>query len=136
MTRRLASSSAPRRPLAGASTLAPGAAALARPALAVAGRERTAAAPAARLQELERLDVDQVLVLAHDVGLAHRLQELAGAVEVPQPDLHAAETLGHVAVRAGARDDPILPGELDRLLVERGERHPRIEDLEDVDVLD
>src|SRR5262245_19298634 len=119
MTRRLASSSAPPRPLAGASTLAGGAAAIARPASAVTGDQRAPAAPTARLQELERLDVDQVLVFADDVGFPHRLEELAGAVEIPQADLDAAEALGHVTIRAGPRDDPVLPGEPHGLLVER-----------------
>ena len=48
----------------------------------------------------------------------------------------AAEPLGDVAVGAGAGDDPVLGGEALGLLVERGERHPRVEDLEDVDLLD
>ena len=89
-----------------------------------------------RLEELERLDVDEVLVLADDVGVAHRLEELLGPVEVVDADRHAAEALGDVAVRAGARDDPVLGGEALGLLVERGQRDPRVEHLEDVDLLD
>ncbi len=69
-------------------------------------------------------------------ALAHRLEELLGAVEVVQPDHHAAEALGDVAVGPGAGDDPVLGGEPLGLLVERGERDPRVEDLEDVDLLD
>ena len=53
---------------------------------------------AAGLQELERLDVDQVLVLADDVRLPHRLEELLRPVEIPQPDLDAAQALRDVAV--------------------------------------
>ena len=41
-----------------------------------------------------------------------------------------------MAVGAGAGDDPVLGGEPLGLLVERGQRHPGIEDLEDVDLLD
>ena len=82
-------------------------------------RSERAAAAAAGLQELQRLDVDEVLVLADDVGVAHRLQELLRPLEVLQPDHHAAESLGDVAVRAGAGDDAVLAGEADRLLVER-----------------
>ena len=95
-----------------------------------------AAAPAAGLQQLQRLDVDQVALLADDVGVAHRLEELLGPVEVVDPDHHAAEALGDVAVGAGAGDDPVLGGEALGLLVERGQRDPRVEDLEDVDLLD
>ena len=95
-----------------------------------------AAPAAARLDPLQRLDVDQVAVLADDVGGAHRLQELLRAVEVVDPDHHAAEALGDVAVGAGAGDDPVLGGEPLRLLVERRQRDPRVEDLEDVDLLD
>src|SRR3954462_13860261 len=100
MTRLLSSSSARPPPLVGASPLARGAPSIARPATA---GERAPAAPAARLQKLERLDVDQVLVLPDDVRLPHRLQELLRPVEVPQADLDAAEALGHVAVRARPR---------------------------------
>ena len=71
-----------------------------------------------RLQELERLKVDQALALVQDVGVAQALEELLRAVEVAHPDLHRAESLRHVAVRAGARDDPVLGGEALRLLVE------------------
>src|SRR5829696_4823877 len=131
MTRPLASSSARARPLAGASTLARGAPP--RPlARSVAISKGPAAASSGRLQKLERLDVDEVLVLTDDVRLPHRLEELLGPVEVPQSDLHAAESLYHVAVRARTRDDPVLAGEANRLLVEGGEGDPRVEDLEDV----
>ena len=60
----------------------------------------------------------------------------SGAVEVVQADPDAAEPLGDVAVRAGAGDDPVLGREPLRLLVEGAERDPRVEDLEDVDLLD
>src|SRR5918996_998786 len=134
MTRRLASSSVPARPLAGASTLARGAPS--RPlAAAVGGRERAPPAPAGGLQELERLDVDEVLVLAHDVRLAHRLQELLRPVEIAQPDLDATEPLGDVAVRPRPRHDRVLAGEAHRLLVECREGDSRVEDLEDVDLV-
>ena len=75
-------------------------------------------------------------MLADDVGVAHRLQELLGPVEVVDADHHAPESLGDVAVGAGARDDPVLGGEALGLLVERGQRDPRVEHLEDVDLLD
>ena len=75
-------------------------------------------------------------MLAGDVGVAHRLEELGRAVEVVDPLPHAAEPLGDVAVGAGAGDDPVLAGEALGLLVEGGHRHPRVEDLEDVDLLD
>ena len=101
-----------------------------------AGRLAPAPDRAGRLQQLERLDVDEVLVLADDVGVAHRLQELLGPVEVVDADHHAPEALSDVAVGAGARDDPVLGGEALGLLVERGERDPRVEHLEDVDLLD
>ena len=52
------------------------------------------------------------------------------------PDPHAAQPLGDVAVGAGAGDDPVLAGEALGLLVEGGERDPRVEDLEHVDLLD
>src|SRR5512132_97016 len=135
MTRRSASSSAPPRPLGGASTLAHRAS---RPRLppAVASGERAPSPPAAGLQELQRLDVGEVLVLADDVRLPHRLEELTRAVEVPQPDLDAAQPLRDVAVRPGAGDDRVLAGEAHRLFVEGRERDPRVEDLEDVDLLD
>src|SRR5829696_9292221 len=136
MTRRLASSSARPRPLAGASTLARRALSIAGTPAAIPTRERPPSPAAARLQELERLDVGQVLVLADDVRLPHRFEELPRPLEVPQADLDAAEALGHVAVRPCPRDDPVLSGELHRLLVERRERHPRVEDLEDVDLVD
>src|SRR5204863_9184909 len=71
-----------------------------------------------RLDELERLDVEQALRLADDVGLAQRLEELLGAVEVPHADPHRPEALWDVAVRPGAAGDPVLARELDRLLVE------------------
>src|SRR4029453_3321845 len=135
MTRRPASSSALPRPLAGASTLARRAAPGARSA-PVAFRKRAPAPPPARLQELERLDVGQVLVLADDVRLPHRLEELPRAVEVPQADLDAAQSLSDVAVRAGPRDDPVLAGEPHCLLVEGGEGDSRVEDLEDVDFIE
>jgi len=75
-------------------------------------------------------------VLADDVGVAHRLQELLRPLEVVHPDHHAAKPLRHVAVRSRPGDDPVLGREALRLLVEGGERHPRIEDLEHVDLLD
>src|SRR5204862_6499375 len=69
---------------------------------------RTAAPLRARagrgLQQLQRLHVDQVLVLADDVGVPHRLEELLGAVELAYPDHHASQPLGDVAVGARARD--------------------------------
>ena len=99
-------------------------------------RAPLAAATAAGLQQLQRLHVDQVLLLADDVGIAHRLEELLRAVEVVDPDHHAAEPLGDVAVRAGAGDDPVLGREPLGLLVEGGQRDPRVEHLEDVDLLD
>ena len=64
------------------------------------------------------------------------LQELLRPVEVVDPDHHAAEALGDVAVGARAGDDPVLGGEALGLLVERGQRDARVEDLEDVDLLD
>ena len=60
----------------------------------------------------------------------------AGPVEVVDPHPHAAQALGDVAVGAGAGDDPVLAGEALGLLVEGGQRHPRVEDLEHVDLLD
>src|SRR6187397_522947 len=68
---------------------------------AVTSGERAASPPAAGLQELQRLDVGEVLVLADDVRFPHRLEELPWAVEVPQPDLDAAQPLRDVAVRPG-----------------------------------
>src|SRR6202012_4335384 len=53
--------------------------------------------PARRLQQLQGLHVDQVLVLAGDVGVAHRLEELGRAVEVVDPHPDAAESLRDVA---------------------------------------
>src|SRR6476660_5280549 len=136
MTRRSASSSVRALPLACASTLAHGAASGAISLAPVAACEGSPTPAAGRLQELERLDVDEVLVPAHDVRLAHRLEELLGPVEVPQADLDAAQPLRDMAVRAGARNDRVLAGEPDRLLVEGRESDPRIEDLEDVDLVD
>ena len=75
-------------------------------------------------------------MLAGDVGVAHRLEELLRPVEVVDPHPHAAQPLGDVAVGAGAGDDPVLAGEALRLLVEGGQRDPRVEDLEHVDLLD
>ena len=75
-------------------------------------------------------------MLADDVGGPHRLQELLGPLEVLEADHHAAETLCDVAVGPGAGDDVVLAGEPDRLLVERVDRDPRVEHLEDVDLLD
>src|SRR4029450_2528889 len=75
------------------------------------------AAPARGLEELERLHVDEVLVLADDVGVAHGLEKLLRAVEVVAPDLDAAQALRHVAVGAGPGDDPVFGGEPFRLLV-------------------
>src|SRR5918997_1261506 len=46
-----------------------------------------------------------------------------------------AESLGYMAVGAGAGHDPVLGGEARRLLVEGRERHTRVEDLDRVDVL-
>src|SRR5689334_6180999 len=135
MTRRSAFSSAPALHLADASTLARGTAPTGA-TTPVALRKRATTSPAARLQELQGLDVDEVLVLAHDVGIPHRFEELPGALEVPQADLDAAEALGDVAVGAGAGDDRVLAGEANGLLVEGGERHPRVEHLEDVDLID
>ena len=89
-----------------------------------------------RLQELQRLDVEQRLRLADDVGVAQRLEELLGAVEVAHPDADGAEALRHVRVGAGASHDAVLRREAHRLLVEGADRHARVEDLERVDVLD
>src|SRR5689334_3244697 len=69
------------------------------------------------LHPLQGLHVDEVLVLAHDVSAAHRLEELLGPVEVVQADPYAAQRLRHVPVGAGAGDDPVLGGEALRLLV-------------------
>src|SRR5262245_11488885 len=115
MTRRPASSSAPPRPLARASLLAGRTSRAGRFLSAVALRQRASSPPTAGLDELQRLHVDQVLVLADDVRLAHRLQKLLRALEVPQPDLDAAEPLGDMAVGARAGDDRVLPGEADSL---------------------
>src|SRR5262249_18710801 len=124
MTRRLASSSDPARPLARASTLA--GAATTGPRLApVPLRQRPPSPPTGGLQELQRLDVDQVLVLADDVRLPHRLEELLRPVEFPQADLDAAQALRDVAVGPGARHDRVLTREAHGLLVEGGERNPR-----------
>src|SRR3954452_7283327 len=82
------------------------------------------------LDELERLDVEEALLAADDVGLAERLEELLGPVEVAHPDLHRAEPLGHVAVGAGAGDYAVLGREAGGLLVERREGHARVEDLD------
>ena len=87
-------------------------------------------------EELQRLDVEQRRRAADDVGLAQRLEELLWPVEVAHPDAHGAESLGDVGVRPGARDDPILRGEALGLLVERADRHARVEDLERVHVVD
>ena len=57
-------------------------------------------------------------------------------VEVAHPDPHRAEALGDVRVRARARDDPVLGGEARGLLVERPDRHARVEDLDRVDVVE
>ena len=75
-------------------------------------------------------------MLADDVRVPHRLQELRRAVEIVDADHHAAQALSNVPVRAGAGDDPVLGGEALRLLVERGERDARVEHLQDVDLLD
>src|SRR5262249_75598 len=115
-------------------TLARGA--TSRPLPPIACRKRPAAPAAARLQELERLDVDQVPLLADDVRLPHRFEELLRSVEVPQPDLDAAEPLPHVAVRAWTGDDQVVTRKANCLLVERGEGDSRIEYLEDVDLVD
>src|SRR5262245_26496247 len=137
MTRRPASSSGPAQPLASASTLARGATFAAPGSLApISFGQRPAAAAAGRLQELQLLNVDQVVVLADDVRVAHRLQELLRALEIAKPDLYAAEPLRHMAVGPGARNDRVLAGEADRLLVEGREGDPRVEDLEDVYLLD
>src|SRR5947208_976761 len=135
MTLRPASSSAPARPLEGASTLARRSPPPAGSLQAVARGKRSPASAPGRLQELERLHVDEILVLADDVRLAHRLEELAGAIELPQADLDAAEALGDVAVGSGTRHDRVLAREAHRLLVEGGERDAGIEDLEDVDLV-
>src|SRR5262245_43889978 len=90
--------------------------------------------PARRLQQLQGLDVDQVLVLAGDVGVAHRLEELLRPLELVDPHPHAAERLGDVTIGPGAGNDPVLAGKPLGLLVERGQRDTRIEDLEDVDL--
>ncbi len=88
------------------------------------------------LQELQRLHVEQRGGTGEDVGVAQRLQELRRPVEVAHPDPHRAEPLGHMGVRARAGDDPVLGGEAGRLVVEGGDRHPRVEDLDRVDVVE
>ena len=75
-------------------------------------------------------------MLAGDVGVAHRLEELLGPVEIVDPHPHAAQPLGDMAVGARAGDDPVLAREALGLLVEGGQRHPWVEDLEHVDLLD
>src|SRR5437764_13458420 len=92
--------------------------------------------PPGGLQELERLHIDQVLVLAGDVGVAHRRQELLRSIEVVNADPDAAQPLRDMAVGAGAGNDPVLAGKPLRLLVECGQRDPGVEDLEDVDLID
>ena len=57
-----------------------------------------------------------------------------GSVEVAHPDLDGPEPLRHVAVRAGAGDQPVLVGEALRLLVEAAHGDSRVEHLEHVDV--
>src|SRR5512132_3866758 len=133
MTRRLAFSSARPRPLASASTLARSAPS--RLATTVTFCEGPPTPPAAGLQELERLDVDEVLVLADDVRVPHRLEELLRAFEVPQSDLDAAKALRDVAVRTGAGDDRVLASEAHGLLVEGRKGDAGIEHLEDVDLI-
>ena len=75
-------------------------------------------------------------MLLDDVGVAHRLEEFLRPVEVAEPDRDAAKSLGDMAVGARPGDDPVLGREALGLLVEGRERDPRVEDLEDVDVLD
>ena len=96
------------------------------------------AAPGQRpgLQELQRLHVQQAGRVADDVGVAQRLQELLGPVEIAHPDPHRAQSLRDVGVRAGAGQDPVLGGEPDRLLVELGDRDPRVEHLDRVDLVE
>ena len=89
-----------------------------------------------RLQELQRLHVQQGRRRAHDVRLAQRLHELLRPVEVGHADPHRAEPLRHVRVRAGARRDAVLGGEAGRLLVELLDRDARVEDLDRVDVVE
>src|SRR3712207_1198649 len=84
------------------------------------------------LDELERLDVEQALALADDVGVTQRLEELLRPLEVAHANLDRAEALRHVAVRAGAGHDPVLGREPGGLLVERRERHPGVEHLDGV----
>src|SRR6202035_1745368 len=89
-----------------------------------------------RLQELERLHVQERRRPGYDLGVCERLQELRRAVEVAHPDPHRAEALGDVGVRARPRDDPILGGEASGLLVERADRHAWVEDLDRIDVVE
>src|SRR3954462_521931 len=106
--------------------------------LAPAGRTAGGGRGGAGLEELQGLDVGvaQGRGLARDVGVAERFEELLGAVEVAHADADRPEALGDVAVAAAPADDPVLGGEADRLLVERGQRDARVEDLDRVDVAD
>ena len=101
-------------------------------------REARRAGPGSRfrLQELQRLHVEQARRIADDVGVAQRLQELLGPVEVPHPDAHRPEALGYVCVGARAGGDPVLGGEAQGLLVELGDRDARVEDLDRVDLVE
>src|SRR6185436_10398223 len=107
-----------RRCLVGASVhSAPRSRTLCTPAVLIGGHARAGPAPGG-LQELQALQIDQALALVQDVSVAQALEELPRPVEVAHPDLYGPETLRDVAVRAGARDQPVLVGKALCLLVE------------------
>src|SRR5947209_6993214 len=90
----------------------------------------------ASLQELEGLHVQKRRGTGDDLGAAERVHELGGAVEVAHANARGAEALGDVRVGTGAGGDAVLGGEPLGLVVEGVDRDARVEDLDDVDLVD
>src|SRR4051812_32928124 len=65
-----------------------------------------------------------------------RTQPRPRATWVSDPPPPTSQALRNVAVGPRAADNPVLAGEADRLLVERRDRDPRVEDLDRVDLVD
>src|SRR5579862_4087520 len=88
------------------------------------------------LEELQSLHVQEAGWVADDVGLPQRLQELLRTLEVTHPDANRPQALGNVRVRAGAGGNAVFGREAHGFVVELGDRHARVEDLDGVDLIE